>query len=125
MITAFVLAACSPHSHDAWPGAPTGPAILNTATVGQVVAAFSTAGLPVPNAHDVAQSRCPQIGCTDAVDSDTASIIKFDSTGRAERFAGATADSYQIEDLVLVFGQAVPAEKRAAYEDVARSVVTS
>jgi hypothetical protein len=125
VITVSVAAACGNNTDTGQSGAPGHLAILNTTTAAELVAAFTKARLPVPNSHDVAQSRCPQIGCTDAIDSDTVTIIKFSSTGAAERFASTTPDMYQIEDVVLVFTQAVPADKRAAYENIARSAVTS
>src|ERR1700739_4155560 len=115
VITVSVAAACGTNTHTGQSSMPGHRAILNTTTAAELVTAFTKAGLPVPNAHDVSQSRCPQIGCTDAIDSDTVTIIKFGGTGAAERLAGATPDMYQIEDVVLVFAQAVPADKRAAY----------
>ncbi len=99
--------------------------MLNTTTVADLVTSFTKAGLPVPNVHDVTQSKCPPIGCIDAVDSDTVSIMKFPSTGAAQRFAGSTPDMYLIEDVVLVFAQAVPADQRDAYQHVARTAVAS
>ena len=123
VITVSVAAACGTNTGQS--GMPGHRAILNTTTAAELVTAFTKAGLPVPNAHDVSQSRCPQIGCTDAIDSDTVMIIKFGGTGAAERFAAATPNMYQIEDVVLVFSQAVPADKRAAYQNIARTAVTS
>jgi hypothetical protein len=73
----------------------------------------------VPNVHDVTQQKCPPINCTDAMASDTVTVIKFANTGAAQRFAGTTADVYQIEDIVLVFSH-VPAEQQAAFEQIAR-----
>ena len=77
----------------------------------------------MPNSHDVTPVKCPDIGCVDAVDSDTVSIIKFAGTGAAQRFAGTMPDMYLIEDIVLVFTRAVPAAQRGAYEDIARRAV--
>jgi hypothetical protein len=125
VITAFVIAACSTPTTPGQSSVATGRAILNTTTVAKLVAAFTNAGLPVSNAHDVTQSRCPQIGCIDAVDSDTVSIIKFGRTGAAERFAGSTSDVFLIEDVVLVFAQSVPPDQRAAYQAVARKAVST
>lgn len=124
MITAFVVAACGTRNPTAPSSVPTGRAILNTTTVSEIVASFTKAGLPVQNAHDVAQSKCPQIGCIEAVDSDTVSIIKFGSTGAAQRFAGSARDMYLIEDVVLVFTEAVPADQRTAYQNTARTAVS-
>jgi hypothetical protein len=125
VITVSVTAACGNNTDTGQSSMPGHLAILNTTTAADLLAAFTKAGLSVPNAHDVAQSRCPQIGCTDAIDSDTVTIIKFGGTGAAEHFASATPDMFQIEDVVLVFTQAVPADKRAAYENIARTAVTS
>jgi hypothetical protein len=99
-----------------------GRAILNTTTAAELLESFTKAGLPVPNAHDVTQAKCPPINCTDAVASDTVTVIKFANTGAAQRFAGTTPDVYQIEDLVLVFSH-VPAGQQAAFEQVARTAV--
>jgi hypothetical protein len=71
----------------------------------------------------VTPTKCPPIGCIEAVDSDMVSIIKFPGTGKAERYAGATPDMYLIEDIVLVFTPAVPASHRATYEQIARRAV--
>ena len=125
VITVSVAAACGTNTHTGQSGMPGGRAMLNTTTAAELVAAFTKAGLPVPNAHDVAQSRCPQISCTDAIESDTVTVIKFGGTGAAERFAGTSSDIYQIEDVVLVFNPAVPADQRAAYQSIARRTVTS
>lgn len=89
----------------------------------QLVDSFTKAGLPLPNGRDVAKEKCPSIGCVDAVDSDTVSIIKFAGTGAAQRFAGATPDMYLIEDIVLVFAPAVSPAQRRTYEDIARRAV--
>ena len=123
VITVSVAAACGTNTGQS--RMPGSRAILNTATAADVVAAFTKARLPVPNAHDVAQSRCPQISCTDAIESDTVSVIKFGGTGPAERFAGTTSDVYQIEDVVLVFNPAVPADQRATYQSIAWRTVTA
>ena len=77
----------------------------------------------MPNPHDVTPAKCPTIGCVEAVDSDTVSIIKFSGTGKAERFAGTTPDMYLIEDVVLVFAAGVPSAQRVSYEQVARRAV--
>lgn len=118
-----MVAACATHAPTTQSSEPTAPAILNTATASGLVAAFTKAGLQVPNSHDVTQAKCPKIGCVEAVDSDTVSIIKFPGTGTAERFAGTTPDMYLIEDIVLVFTPAVAAGQRVTYEQIARRAV--
>jgi hypothetical protein len=96
--------------------------VLNTATAAQLIDAFTKAGLPAPNAHDVTDAKCPPINCTDAMASDTVTVIKFASTGAAQRFAGTTPDVYQIEDIVLVFTHVSP-DQQAAFAQVARRAV--
>ncbi|UQX13519.1 hypothetical protein [Candidatus Mycobacterium methanotrophicum] len=72
-VAGLVVAACGAQTSgsDHQTRHPSGAAILNTTTVGELVAAFTDAGLAVPNAHDVGPQKCPQIGCIDAVDTDT------------------------------------------------------
>lgn len=64
----------------------------------------------MPNAHDVGPQKCPHIGCIDAVDTDTVSIMKFPSTGKAELYAASVPSMFQVEDMVLVFASAIPPE---------------
>lgn len=123
LITAFVVSACGTRTPTAQSSVPGARVVLNTATASGLVAAFTKAGLQVPNPRDVTEAKCPPIGCVEAVDSDTVSVIKFPGTGKAERFAGATSDMYLIEDIVLVFTAAVPAGQRVTYEQIARRAV--
>ncbi|MBS4728714.1 hypothetical protein MSM1_10345 [Mycobacterium sp. SM1] len=102
---------------------PGGAAILNTTTVAEFVAAFADAGLAVPNAHDVGPQKCPRIGCIDAVDTDTVSIVKFPSTGKAELYAASVAHMFQVEDVVLVFSSVLSPEARRPYEQVAERTI--
>lgn len=118
-----MVSACATRAPTAQSSVGGAQAILNTATASGLVAAFTKAGLQVPNPRDVTQAKCPPIGCVEAVDSDTVSIIKFPGTGKAERFAGATPDIFLIEDIVLVFSPAVPAAQRGSYEQIARRAV--
>jgi hypothetical protein len=120
--TATAVLAAGYGRHD-WTGVHTsishGPAILNTTTVANVVAAFTNAGLPVTTPR-AAGSKCPQLGRTEAVDSDEVSVIKFPNTGAAQRFAGSTRDVYQVEDLVLVFTENVSGAQKASFEQIER-----
>jgi len=71
----------------------------------------------------VGPQKCPQIGCIDAEDTDTVSIMKFPSTGKAELYAGSIPNMFQVEDVVLVFSSAVSPDARRAYEQVAKHAV--
>lgn len=124
-VAALVVAACgaqiSGSGHQT--SHPGGAVRLNTTTVAEIVASFTDAGLAVPNAHDVGPQKCPQIGCIDAVDTDTVSIMKFPSTGKAELYAGSIPNMFQVEDVVLVFSSAVSPEARRAYEQAAKHAI--
>lgn len=124
-VAGLLVAACGAQTPggDHRTGRPGGGAILNTTTVGELVAAFTDAGLAVSNAHDVGPQKCPQIGCIDAVDTDTVSIVKFPSTGKAELYAASIPRMFQAEDVVLVFSSAVSPEARRAYEQVAKHTI--
>jgi hypothetical protein len=124
-VAGLVVAACGAQTSggDYRTGRPSGAVILNTTTVGELVAAFTHAGLAVSNAHDVGPQKCPQIGCIDAVDTDTVSIMKFPSTGKAELYAASIPSMFQLEDVVLVFSSAVSPEAKRAYEQVAKHTV--
>jgi hypothetical protein len=121
----LVIAACggpAPGIHQQ-PGHPGGPVRLNTTTIAEVMASFTDAGLAVPNAHNVTAQKCPRIGCIDAVDTDTVSIMKFPSTGSAERYAGSVQNMFLVEDVLLTFAPTVSAEAKHAYEQVTKRTV--
>lgn len=124
-VAALVVAACGaqPSGGDHQTSHPRGAVRLNTTTVAELVASFTDAGLAMSNAHDVGPQKCPQIGCIDAVDTDTVSIMKFPSTGKAELYAGSIPNMFQVEDVVLVFSSAVSPDARRAYEQVAKHAV--
>jgi len=124
-VAGLVVAACGAQTSggDHQTLHPGGGAILNTTSVGDLIAAFSHAGLAVPNAHDVGPQKCPQIGCIDAVDTDTVSIMKFPSTGKAELYAASIPRMFQVEDVVLMFSSAVSPEARRGYEQVAKHTI--
>jgi hypothetical protein len=97
--------------------------VLNGLSATDILAAIDSAGLPTPNAHDVTAVKCPKLRCVDAVDSDTVSILKFDGGGPAQLYAGAISNSYQLEDVVLVFASTVTVGQKAAYERVLERAV--
>ena len=82
-----------------------------------------SAGLPTPNPIDVTAAKCDKLGCVGEVDSDTVSILKFDHSGAAQRYAGTISNSYQIEDIVLIFAPTVSANQKQAYERVVQLAV--
>ena len=66
---------------------------------GRPRASIARNGLPVPNPRDVTNAECPEIGCIEKVDTDTVSIMKFPSSGRAEIYAASTHNVFQIVDV--------------------------
>jgi hypothetical protein len=97
--------------------------ILDPTTVEDLLAAITRAGLAAPNPRDVTSRDCPQLGCTDKVDTDTVLVIKFPRSGMAESYASWTRDRFQVTDVVISFPASMPADQRTAYEDaVARAI---
>ncbi|MFZ0834077.1 MAG: hypothetical protein WAM92_13535 [Mycobacterium sp.] len=93
-----------------------GAAVLNPATVEDLLHAITSAGLRAPNPRDVTSAECPQLGCTKKVVTDTISIIKFPSPGTAEMYAGEVPDRFQVTDVVVGFPPDMPPDQRTAYE---------
>jgi hypothetical protein len=124
-VAALVVAACGaqPSGGDHQTSYPRGAVRLNTTSVAELVAAFTSAGLAVPNAHDVGPQKCPQIGCIDAENTDTVSIMEFPSTGKAELYAASVPSMFLVENVVLVFSSAVSPDARRAYERVAKDAI--
>src|ERR1700758_1372759 len=91
--------ACAP-SHDGGRPQEQATAQLNAVSAADVVSAIAGAGLAVPNARDVTQRDCPQIGCASKVETDTVTVTKFPTPGKAAIYA-ASARLFQIEDVVL------------------------
>jgi hypothetical protein len=113
-----VLAACGPRQ--ATPNnRPENPVLLNTTSAKQVVDAMKKAGLPVVSAHETTEQVCPKLGCLQAVDTDSVKVLKFPTTGSAQKYIGAIGNSYQVQDLVLVFDSAVTPDMKGDYEKVA------
>lgn len=95
--------------------------MLNNVSVAQVLAAITKAKLPALNARDATESTCPTAGCLEATNTDTVSILKFPSTGRAELYAAALPDMLQVEDIVVVFAPTLTSEQQAAYGQVVKN----
>ena len=95
------------------------PAPLNGVSAKQVVGAFTKAGLPALNAHDVTAEQCPSVHCAQAVGTDTVSVYKFSTTGQAQKYAGSISHAYLVEDIAVVFAPSVTADMKQEYEAVA------
>ena len=101
-----------------------GPALLNNVSTAAVLDAMSKAKLPTANAHDATAALCPEAGCVEARATDTVSILKFPSTGRAELYASSMPKMMQVEDIVLVFDKTVSDAQKAAYGQVVKKAIT-
>lgn len=99
------------------PGAG-GVAIVNNQSIGDLITSIQRSGLPVPNPRNVTASDCPAIGCVNKVDTDTLSIMKFPTTGRAELYAGSAPHSFQITDVVITFAPTVTPSQQQQYEQL-------
>lgn len=124
VIVAAVLAATAitgcqrPPAPGPQAGSLTGAPILNTVTAQAVVRDMGAAGLPVANRRDVAEQKCPDIKCIEAIETDTVTVLVFSTTGAAEGYAGATPGTFQAMNLVLQFGPTVTLADKTAYEQV-------
>jgi hypothetical protein len=119
LLPAVVLAGCSHNdSHGTAVNAARVPVMLNDVSVATLLDAMTKAKLPALNARDTTSTRCPEAGCVAAADTDTVSILKFPSTGRAELYAAAVPDMVQIEDVVVVFAPTLTGEQKTAYRQV-------
>lgn len=120
--SAIALASCASNpasgSTPAPAAAPEAGMPLNQLSAKGIADTIKRSGMPIPNARDVTATTCARLHCTGAVDSDTVSIIKFAQSGPAERYAGDTPNSYVVEDIVLVFGEATTPAGRTAYEHI-------
>lgn len=113
---AVLLAGCGDKDSRGTGGPAPRPAVmLNDVSVAAVLGAITNAKLPAVNAHDATATRCPEAGCLQATDTDTVSILKFPSTGRAELYAAAIPNMLQVEDIVLVFAPTVTDTQKTAY----------
>ncbi len=92
--------------------------IFNNRSVDDLVTAIQRSGLPAPNPSNVTARDCPAIGCVEKVDTDTVSVMKFPTTGRAELYAGSTQHRFQIADVVLTFGPMLSPSQQQQYERV-------
>jgi hypothetical protein len=123
----FMAAACgghtATHQTDGRQSDAANSGSLNSLTVDDILASIGKAGLAVPNPRDVTQSDCPEIGCTDKVETDTVSIIKFPTPGRAQLYAGSTHHVFQIEDVVMTFTSLVPTNEQLAYEEAVKRAI--
>lgn len=100
-----------------------GQALLNNVSTAAVLEAITKAKLPAVNAHDATDAMCPEAGCVEARATDTVSILKFPSTGRAELYASSIPAMMQVEDIVLVFDKSVNDAQKAAYAQVVKKAV--
>ena len=116
-LVVFILGGCS-RSEPVTPNTAPAQAALNGASASQLMDAIIKAGLPAPNLRDVTALKCPKLHCIQALDTDTVSVLKFPATGPAQLYAGAIANVYQVEDVVLTFAPTVTAEQKQQYEGV-------
>jgi hypothetical protein len=125
LMLSATLAGCG--ARDTSPKAPSGgghgPVLLNNVSTAAVLDAITKAKLPAVNAHDATDALCPEAGCVEARATDTVSVLKFPSTGRAELYASSIPAMMQVEDIVLVFDKSVNDAQKAAYAQVVKKTV--
>lgn len=125
--SAMVVASCAGGlpSHGGGAGTVDGAAGLNTVSIATLLDDFTKAHLPAPNPRDTTSSTCPQQQCLQAVDTDTVSLLKFPSTGQAEKYSRDTSRAFQAEDLVITFSPSLTSAQTNAYQQVVKSALAS
>jgi hypothetical protein len=119
MLTACGSSPTPPSDTQGGSGPPNGNAgIFNNRSAADLITAIQRNGLPAPNPRNVTTSDCPGIGCVEKIDTDTVSVIKFSTTGKAELYAGSTQHRFQIADVVVTFGPTVSPSQQQQYEQV-------
>ena len=98
---------------------PVAPALLDGASPSSLARAFTDAGLRAGTPRDVTAQRCPAIHCSAELDTDDVAILKFPSTGSAEKYAdNSAASTFQEADVVLVFRADLPTATRTRYTNL-------
>ena len=115
-VLAVAIACVAACGHAAAP--TSGPEQLNGISASQAVDAITKAGLQAPNRRDVTAQKCQELNCVQAVDTDTVSVIKFPTTGIAQKYEASARNVYVVEDLVLSFPEGLPLDRQRQYEDV-------
>lgn len=130
LIGLFAMAGCSTntaptanHSQTGANNADQSGEVLNPSTIDDLFASIAKSGLPAPNPRDVTQRDCPRIGCLRKIETDTVSIAKFPTTGRAEQYAGSTHHVFLIEDVVMSFAGSVPPGQDQEYERAVKRAI--
>ena len=125
-LCALATAACGAHKAPQYPR-QTNPTAsvdnLDPYSVEDIVASIGRAGLPVPNPRDVTSQECPEIGCIHKVHTDTISLMKFPTPGKAQLYAAATEHRFQVADVVLTFSPTMTHNQQLKYEVAVRGVV--
>lgn len=91
---------------------------LNPASVDLIADRVEKDGLAMPNRRNVTSTECPKIGCSGKVASDTVSITKFPTTGKAEIYYSKTdpGTGFQIGNVVAGFASSLSDDQRQSYE---------
>lgn len=94
---------------------------IDPVSLEQVAGVITDQKLPLTDGHDATHQLCPSAGCSTAYAAEQLTMLSFPTTGRAELYSGAHADSaFQILDVVVTFSSTVNDADRTSYEDAIR-----
>jgi hypothetical protein len=96
---------------------------MDTASVGELFDAIAKTGLPVAIQRDVTGRDCVSVGCVQRVETDTVTITRFPTPGRAQAFAGDHGRVYQIADIVLSFPDSATPDVQTRCERAVENVI--
>ncbi|MEP9390878.1 hypothetical protein ABLE94_01290 [Gordonia sp. VNK1] len=77
----------------------------------------AAAGLPVTGRHTGSAQDCSDAGCGGILITEQFTLMQFESTGRAELYAGEHTDAFQLLNVVVTFPASVSDEQQTRYED--------
>jgi len=96
-------------------------------TAQAVVDDFAAAGLAVPDVRDNTPQNCGSLGCTQLITTEALTVVQFDDSAAAQRYADAFADNAHLDGpIVLQYAAArTPEDQRPGYEARLREFLTA
>jgi hypothetical protein len=109
-------------SPSAIPATATRGGELGALTARGVVNALNRTGFAVANPVDTTAQECPAAGCDQSIVTDTLRVKSFQTTARAQAYAGDHGFD-QVETIVVAFAPPVPKAEQARYWAQIQSLV--
>lgn len=102
---------------------PNEAAIINSASLPQIVDRYRADGLPATEPHDVTAVTCGREHCQAALETDEITLMKFGTTRDAMVDYQSHADAYVVENILVLFAPSVQPDARSRYEHITSRAV--